>query len=63
MSAGGEISQQTLMSLVSFIDNPQDEVKRIEKEQEEKIKHSDSLMYNEQGFDSEPNNSSQPDEE
>ena len=63
MSAGGEISQKTLMSLVSFIDNPQDEVKRIEKEQEEKIKHSDSLMYNEQGSDSEPNNSSQPDEE
>jgi len=63
MSAGGEISQQTLMSLVSFIDNPQDEVKRIEKEQEEKIKHSDSLMYNEQDSDNEPNNSSQSDEE
>ena len=51
------------MSLVSFIDNPQDEVKRIEKEQEEKIKHSDSLMYNEQDSDNEPNNSSQSDEE
>lgn len=63
MSAGGEISQKTLMSLVSFIDNPQDEVKRIEKEQEEKIKHSDSLMYNEQDSDNEPNNSSQSDEE
>ena len=48
MSAGGEISQKTLMSLVSFIDNPQDEVKRIEKEQEEKIKRSDELMYNDE---------------
>lgn len=46
MSAGGEISQQTLMSLVSFIDNPQDEVKRIQSEEEEKVKHSDDLMYN-----------------
>ena len=36
MSAGGEISQQTLMSLVSFIDNPQDEVKRIQSEEEKK---------------------------
>ena len=51
------------MSLVSFIDNPQDEVKRIEKEQEEKIKHSDSLMYNEQDSDNELNNSNQPIEE
>ena len=45
MSAGGEISQQTLMSLVSFIDNPQDEVKRIQSEEEEKVKRSDDLMY------------------
>lgn len=45
MSAGGEVSQQTLMSLVSFIDNPQDEVKRIQSEEEEKVKRSDDLMY------------------
>ncbi|MDU7875172.1 MAG: phage portal protein, partial [Staphylococcus epidermidis] len=45
MSAGGEISQQTLMSLVSFIDIPQDEVKRIQSEEEEKVKRSDDLMY------------------
>ena len=48
MSAGGEISQQTLMSLVSFIDNPRDEMKRIQSEEEEKIKRSDELMYNDE---------------
>ena len=32
------------MSLVSFIDNPQDEVKRIQSEEEE-VKRSDELMY------------------
>ncbi|UUY59921.1 phage portal protein [Staphylococcus epidermidis] len=46
INSGGEISQRTLMSLVSFIDNPKDEVERIRKEQEEKIKHSDELMFN-----------------
>lgn len=46
MNAGGEISQKTLMSLVSFIDNPQQEAERIKQEQEEKIKHSDELMFN-----------------
>lgn len=46
MNAGGEISQKTLMSLVSFIDNPQQEAERIKEEQEEKIKHSDELMFN-----------------
>lgn len=46
MNAGGEISQNTLMSLVSFIDNPQQEAERIKQEQEEKIKHSDELMFN-----------------
>lgn len=46
INSGGEISQKTLMSLVSFIDNPKDEVERIRKEQEEKIKHSDELMFN-----------------
>ena len=46
INSGGEISQKTLMSLVSFIDNPKDEVERIIKEQEEKIKHSDELMFN-----------------
>lgn len=48
MSAGGEISQSTLMSLVSFIDNPRDEMKRIQSEEEEKIKRSDELMYNDE---------------
>lgn len=46
VNAGGEISQKTLMSLVSFIDNPQQEAERIKQEQEEKIKHSDELMFN-----------------
>lgn len=46
VNAGGEISQNTLMSLVSFIDNPQQEAERIKQEQEEKIKHSDELMFN-----------------
>ena len=46
VNAGGEISQKTLMSLVSFIDNPQQEAERIKEEQEEKIKHSDELMFN-----------------
>ena len=45
INSGGEISQKTLMSLVSFIDNPQDEVKRIQSEEEEKVKRSDDLMY------------------
>ncbi|PBH34541.1 phage portal protein, partial [Clostridioides difficile] len=41
-----EISQKTLMSLVSFIDNPKDEDERIRKEQEEKIKQAAELMFN-----------------
>ena len=57
MSAGGEISQQTLMSLVSFIDNPQDEVKRIQSEEEEKVKRSDDLMY--KNVQNEENNTEQ----
>lgn len=52
VNAGGEISQKTLMSLVSFIDNPQQEAERIKQEQEEKIKHSDELMFNDLTDDS-----------
>ena len=53
MNAGGEISQKTLMSLVSFIDNPKEEAKRIQKEEEEKIKHSDELMYKDESIEKE----------
>ena len=48
LQAGGEISQSTLMSLVSFIKNPQDEMKRVLEEQEEKINRSDEMMYNDE---------------
>ena len=53
MNAGGEISQKTLMSLVSFIDNPKEEAKRIQKEEEEKIKYSDELMYKDESIEKE----------
>ena len=41
------------MSLVSFIDNPKEEAKRIQKEEEEKIKHSDELMYKDESIEKE----------
>lgn len=41
LQAGGQVSQQTLMSLVSFIDNPQQEMERIENEEKE----NDQLEY------------------
>lgn len=59
MNAGGEISQKTLMSLVSFIDNPQQEAERIKQEQEEKIKHSDELMFNDLTDNSQQNDDSE----
>ena len=37
LQAGGQISQQSLMSLVSFIDNPQQEMERIENEEKRMI--------------------------
>ena len=46
-----EKSVKTLMSLVSFIDNPKEEAKRIQKEEEEKIKHSDELMYKDESIE------------
>lgn len=59
VNAGGEISQKTLMSLVSFIDNPQQEAERIKQEQEEKIKHSDELMFNDLTDNSQQNDDSE----
>jgi SPP1 family phage portal protein len=59
VNAGGEISQKTLMSLVSFIDNPQQEAERIKQEQEEKIKHSDELMFNDLTDNSQQNEDSE----
>ncbi|MCG1684563.1 phage portal protein [Staphylococcus epidermidis] len=59
VNAGGEISQKTLMSLVSFIDNPQQEAERIKEEQEEKIKHSDELMFNDLTDNSQQNDDSE----
>ena len=50
--AGGQISEQTLMSLVSFIDDPQQEKERIESEMDEKIKRADEREYNATGDES-----------
>lgn len=50
LQAGGELSNQTLMSLVSFIDNPQQEMERIENEEDIQIQKSDERMYR-QGID------------
>lgn len=50
--AGGQISEQTLMSLVSFIDDPQQEKERIESEMDEKIKRADEREYNVTGDES-----------
>lgn len=51
LQAGGELSNQTLMSLVSFIDNPQQEMERIENEEDIQLQKSDERMYNRQGID------------
>lgn len=51
LQAGGQISQQSLMSLVSFIDNPQQEMERIENEEDIQIQKSDERMYNQEGID------------
>lgn len=50
LQAGGELSNQTLMSLVSFIDNPQQEMERIENEEDIQLQKSDERMYR-QGID------------
>ena len=47
LSAGGQLSKSTLMSLVSFIDNPQQEIDKIEKEEDEATERSDARMFNE----------------
>lgn len=46
LSAGGQISQSTLMTLVSFIDDPQQELKKIQDEEDEAMEQSDKRMYN-----------------
>lgn len=51
LQAGGQISQQSLMSLVSFIDNPQQEMERIENEEDAQLQKSDERMYNQEGID------------
>ena len=51
LQAGGELSNQTLMSLVSFIDNPQQEMERIENEEDIQLQKSDERIYNRQGID------------
>ena len=51
LQAGGQISQQSLMSLVSFIDNPQQEMERIENEEDAQLQKSDERMYNLEGMD------------
>lgn len=48
LSAGGKLSQSTLMTLVSFIDNPQQELDKIQDEEDKEIEQSDKRMYNEQ---------------
>jgi len=50
LQAGGQVSQQTLMSIVSFIDNPQQEMERIENEEDIQLQKSDERMYR-QGID------------
>lgn len=35
-SLGGELSQETLLSLLSFVDNPQEEIEKIEAEKQER---------------------------
>ena len=45
LQAGGQISQQSLMSIVSFIDNPQQEMERIENEEDTQLQKSDERMY------------------
>ena len=54
LQAGGQISQQSLMSIVSFIDNPQQEMERIENEEDIQIQKSDERMYR-QGIDNSSN--------
>ena len=39
------------MSLVSFIDNPQQEMERIENEEDIQLQKSDERIYNRQGID------------
>ena len=51
LQAGGQVSQQSLMSLVSFIDNPQQEMERIENEEDVQLQKSDERMYNQEGID------------
>lgn len=48
LSAGGKLSQSTLMTLVSFIDDPQQELDKIQEEEDKEIEQSDKRMYNEQ---------------
>lgn len=55
LQAGGQVSQQTLMSLVSFIDNPQQEMERIENEEDAQLQKSDERMYNLEGMDNQTN--------
>ncbi len=55
LQAGGQISQQSLMSLVSFIDNPQQEMERIENEEDAQLQKSDERMYNLEGMDNQTN--------
>lgn len=55
LQAGGQISQQSLMSLVSFIDNPQQEMERIENEEDIQLQKSDERMYNIEGMDNQTN--------
>ncbi|MGX0340948.1 SPP1 family phage portal protein [Staphylococcus hominis] len=55
LQAGGQVSQQTLMSIVSFIDNPQQEMERIENEEDAQLQKSDERMYNLEGMDNQTN--------
>ncbi|MDW4355195.1 phage portal protein [Staphylococcus saprophyticus] len=47
LSAGGKLSQSTLMTLVSFIDDPQQELDKIQDEEDKEMELSDKRMYNE----------------
>lgn len=46
VSAGGRLSQETLMSVLSFIQDPQLELEKIKQEEEIERKHQDNNLYN-----------------
>uniref|UniRef100_UPI00119EC650 phage portal protein n=1 Tax=Staphylococcus epidermidis TaxID=1282 RepID=UPI00119EC650 len=57
ITAGPQITQQTLISLLSFIHNPQHQLKPIHKQQQQNINHSHTFIYNQQHSHNQLNNS------